>query len=108
MSLDVTLKKKLWGNKFFTYNITHNLTTMAEKAGIYYQLWRPEEVGITRAKQLISHLDQGLRLLKDNPEVFKQYNPENGWGSYEGLVEFVEKYLAACEENPDAVIEVCR
>ena len=32
----------------------------------------------------------------------------NGWGMYEHFVPFVEKYLEACKEYPDAVIEVSR
>lgn len=93
---------------FFSSNITHNLGVMAEAAGIYRHLWRPEEVGITRASQLIAPLESGLRLLRECPEKFKAYNPMNGWGSYEVLVRFVESYLAACREHPDAEVSVSR
>jgi hypothetical protein len=92
----------------FDYNITHNLGAMADEAGIYKHLWRPEEIGITKAEQLIEPLTSGLALLKSQPDRFKQHNPENGWGSYEGLVRFVEQYLAACIENPDALVEADR
>lgn len=92
----------------FEYNITHNLNTMAQKAGVYMQLWRPDEMGVSKAAQLIEPLKSGLKLLKSKPDEFKQYNPSNGWGSYEGLVEFVEKYLQACEQYPDAEIDVSR
>ena len=33
----------------YSANITHNLGKMAEEAGIYKHLWRPEEIGITKA-----------------------------------------------------------
>ena len=89
-------------------NITHNLGEMASKAGIYYALWRPEEIGITKASELIEHLVNGLILLKHNPEGFKRYNAENGWGLYENFVPFVEAYLEACKENPEATIRVSR
>jgi len=89
-------------------NITHNLNTMAQEAGIYEALWRPDEAGYTTAAQLITPLETGLVLLKSNPVRFRLFNPENGWGSYEGLVDFVEQYLAACRENPDATVEVSR
>jgi hypothetical protein len=88
----------------FDYNITHNLNTMADAAGIYEYLWRPEEVNIEFARDLIEPLRNGLHLLKLNPEEYKKYNPENGWGSYEGLVTFVEKYLDACYKYPDAKV----
>lgn len=89
-------------------NITHNLFTMADKAGIYYPLWRPEEKGWTHAKQLISPLEAGLEALKADPSAFRKLNPDNGWGDYDCLVEFAEGYLEACREWPDAEIEVSR
>ena len=92
----------------FNYNITHNLNRMADAAGLYDCLWRPDEHGIDTAKQLIEPLRQGLHLLKLNPEEYKKYNPENGWGSYEGLVTFVEKYLDACYKYPDAKVSADR
>lgn len=60
------------------------------------------------ARELIDTLDSGLSLLKSDPERFKRFNPENGWGSYEGLVEFVEDYLDACRQYPDAEVSVWR
>ena len=87
-------------------NITHNLVKMADKAGIYAYLWRPDEWDITHAKQLIEPLTLGLSNLHAQPEYFKQFNPENGWGTYEGLVDFVEEYLDACKKYPDAKVSV--
>ena len=92
----------------YTNNITHNLNKMAIAAGLYEALWRPEEVGYKLAKDLIHHLAYGLAELTMNPEKYKQYNPENGWGSYEGLVKFVEEYLQACKDNPEAEVRACR
>jgi len=93
---------------FFDDNITHNLSEMAEAAGIYEHLWRPEEIGVEKASQLIEPLKGGLRKLKKSPEKYRKYNPDNGWGTYEGLVEFVERYLAACVAHPDAAVSVHR
>ncbi len=116
MSLDVYLNLK--GTKqeengsdcCFVYsdNITHNLGDMAGKACIYQQLWCPEEMGITKAEQLICSLDLGLIRLQSDPEYFKRFNPSNGWGTYELLVEFVANYLEACIQYPEATVEVSR
>jgi len=92
----------------FSANITHNLTTMADEAGIYEYLWRPEDKNITHAHQLINPLDTGLKLLKKYPDRFKELNPSNGWGDYKGLVSFVEEYLKACKRYPTAEIRVWR
>lgn len=92
----------------YHHNITHNLNKMAEVAGIYKELWRPEELGIEKAAQLIAPLELGLATLKDDPAYFKLFNPLNGWGNYEGLVSFVEEYLEACKNHPDADVEASR
>lgn len=92
----------------FDYNITHNLCKMAREARVDARLWRPDELGITKARELIEPLTIGLAELRTQPEHYKTFNPENGWGDYGGLVRFVEAYLAACTEWPDAEISVSR
>lgn len=89
-------------------NITHNLGAMADAAGLYMYLWRPEEIHLTKTSELIEPLKDGLEILKANRQAYMKLNPKNGWGSYETLVEFVEEYLAACKLYPDALIEVSR
>lgn len=89
-------------------NITHNLGRMADEAGIYYALWRPEEIGKTTAAEIIELLESGLADLKARPEYFEKFNSPNGWGTYEHFVPFVEEYLEACKAHPDSIIEVSR
>ena len=104
----VVMNESLDTFEAFTRNITHNLTEMADAAGIYKALWRPEEVDIYKAKDLIDPLREGLHKLKLDPDRFKKFNPPNKWGNYDGLVQFVESYLNACYEHPEAKVEVCR
>lgn len=92
----------------FSAKITHNLTEMALHAGIYYDLWRPEEQRHRNAEDLIRPLECGLERLLNNPEKYKKYNPENGWGNYEVLVKVVRYYIDACKENPQAAIRISR
>ena len=107
MSLDVTLTA-LRPKEVFSCNITHNLTKMADAAGIYQHLWRPEELSITRAQELIQPLTEGLARLEADPEHYRKFNAANGWGTYENFVDFVEDYLKGCIENPNATISVSR
>lgn len=95
-------------NEIYSANITHNLGEMAEAAGIYKHLWRPEEIEITKAKQLIEPLKTGLELLKSDPIRFEKFNSPNGWGLYIHFIPFIEKYLSACIDNPDADVRVNR
>lgn len=107
MSLDVWLNV-MEPKEVYSGNITHNLNDMAQAAGIYQHLWRPDEIGITRAGELVEPLREGLKLLRADPEKFKAFNPSNKWGDYDGLVDFVDSYLAACEKNPSAFVWVSR
>ena len=95
-------------NEVYSANITHNLNKMADEAGLYDCLWRPESVGITKAAQLITPLQKGLDKLCSHRSYFEQFNPANGWGNYDGFVRFVQQYLIACEQHPDADVEVSR
>lgn len=95
-------------NTVYSANITHNLGRMADAAGIYKHLWRPDEIGISKASQLIEPLRAGLELLRSDPKRFEQYNASNGWGLYKHFVPWVSSYLSACEEYPDADVSVSR
>ena len=138
LDVDLTKKKWVSYDEFKTHeieydtlysaNITHNLGEMADKAGLYEALWRPhrlidgynipeedhkaeyefEDKQEIRAKDIIPYIKEGLSKLRDNPNKFKKFNPENGWGSYEGLLNFTQNYLDACEENPESIVKVWR
>ena len=123
-------------HELFDANITHNLTAMADAAGIYVALWRPEELmdpaaaAVLRdavaekrwaevdaireqlpkvyARDLIEPLTTGLAVLRKEPARFAVHAPANGWGTYSGLVNFVDEYLAACVANPTAEVRVSR
>ncbi len=89
-------------------NITHNLGKMANAAGIYTPLWRPEEMAAVIARDLIWVLEDGLKKLIKDPDEYEKYNSPNGYGMYEHFVEFVSEYLEACKKFPEALIEVSR
>lgn len=112
----------------YSANITHNLNKMAGEAGIYEALWRPhrlkegynipeedyksergfEDENKVFAKEIIEILEKGLKKLKSRPEFFKRFDSTNGWGTYKYFVPFVEKYLKACKEYPEAIVRVDR
>lgn len=111
MSLDVHLAIPTDDGELeetYSANITHNLGKMADEAGIYKHLWRPEEIGITKARQLIEPLAIGLSLMKREPERFRALNPPNGWGSYYDFVPWIEDYLEACCRWPESEISISR
>ena len=102
----VTAVMEMDTSRVFEANITHNMSRMAGECGLYEPLWRPEEIGVTHAAQLIEPLRDGLAILNSDYERLLEFNPTNGWGSYELLVEFTANYLAACERWPEAEVSV--
>ena len=116
MSLDVDLMVTQ-PVSVYSGNITHNLGKMAGEVKIPYMagtvslytiLWRPEELQFTKAREIADLLDVGWNILLSDPEKYKRYNPENGWGSYDGLCDFVYRYRNACWDNPEAELSVSR
>jgi hypothetical protein len=114
MSLDVELMVTK-PTSVYSRNITHNLGKMAGEVKLsngmtlYNVLWRPDEQeGLKYAKDISELLDEGWNILLSEPEHYKQFDPENGWGSYEGLVDYVYTYRNACWDNPDAEVRVSR
>src|ERR1044072_7170767 len=70
----IPLIEEYYGNRepdekeeLYWANITHNLGMMADAAGIYKQLWRPEELGIKKAGELIAPLTEGIAKPKADP-----------------------------------------
>jgi hypothetical protein len=123
--------------QIYSDTLTENLRRMAMEADLYEVLWRPElvlasqdtllnilhleargqekeaaalykELGVVHAKDLIAKLRVGFARLRTAPDWFRASNPGNGIGSFEDLTSFVEKYLAACEESPDAIVRLHR
>lgn len=110
----------------YSANITHNLNKMADEAGLYEALWRPhrlkpgydipeddhkaeweyEDNNPVRAHEIIEIIEKGLADMKARPKHYEKFNSPNGWGMYEHFVPFIEKYLAALKEFPEAQV-VC-
>lgn len=44
--------------------------------------------------------------LRDNPEHYEHYMPENRWGSIKTWIEFMEDIIKACEKYPNEIVEV--
>jgi hypothetical protein len=110
MSLDVRLVKT---KVVFDYNITHNLNKMAMEVKIgehslYEYLWSPEKVNINTAGDLIIPLREGLKELENNPDKYRKFDAENGWGTYPDLVTFVQSYLDACDWYPECEIYISK
>ena len=120
MSLDLSLNLQV-GH----INLTHNLGKMADNvpAGtrdvfdseskemvvkeitLYEAMWRPEEVGIYKGSDLFNHMQVAMEYIITNEDELKQYNPDNGWGDYDGLKRAVKEMGKYCMMFPEAQLE---
>ena len=112
MSLDFSLYRsgryddnnEMFISYVFQYNVTHNLTRMADRANIYNILWRPVENDYIKAKDIITILENGLNDLIENKDEYDRINPSNGWGTCTGLIKACTEILEACKKYPEALI----
>ena len=100
--------------------MTYNLAPMFHEAG-FYEAMKGETggtgsfgevcLGVGREKldrppltgaQLAELVRSGLA--DTNRTKYEKLNPENGWGDYEGALEFTCSLLAACVKYPEGVV----
>lgn len=103
--------------EFWWRNITHNLTEMAsycvpeskQDISLYDLMWCDEYPADIPRTKYITYLVECAKELEANPDKYKQYNPKNGWGSYEGLLSYVKEFAKALIDAPqDTTIEYSR
>lgn len=104
---DSIIEYEYTDNVYWEGNITHNLTEMAEHCmcdhvlDLYKLLWRDSyPVGLS-VNEYIKLLLRAKENLETYPDDFKKYNPENGWGTYEQLLNFVKQFMVALITMPE-------
>lgn len=99
--------------------ITHNLNNVVSELGLlvglpYYEvIWRPDELtglenGKVPALFIVSYLPDLIRDLIKYESVLTQYLPENGYGTFEWLIEFLCNYLKECYTYKNEYVYCCR
>ncbi len=86
--------------EIFDGNITHNLAEMASHVisgdyTLYTLLWEPFVCKVTQ--EYIDCVKKGLEYLTLHEEDLKPYNPSNGWGSYETLLDFTRSFITTLD-----------
>lgn len=108
MSYDVSFKAKLEGADQWVYvgddwiNHTSNTATMIkEVCGSYPSQWNGK-----RCADMYPVLMQGISLLNNHPQRYKQFEAPNGWGTIPQVMDFLSKVADNCDKFPTAIIEV--
>jgi hypothetical protein len=86
-------------------NITHNVSPMWIEAGVYDALY---ESNGKQAGEVLDALKAGYFDMITWPLTYQQLDPPNGWGDYEGALEFLRDFMVTCAKHPKAVIRVSR
>lgn len=103
MSLDVSVKARRVVD-VYEDNITYNLAPMYYKCiDINGGL---KALNGMKCKNAIPVLNRAIDDLIENKEEYEKLNPENGWGSYEGLLKSLKNLRIACLENPSGKVEI--
>lgn len=110
-------------NEVFRWNITHNLTDMAEAiptkininnveqdTNMYLVLWHPEKLfgenTEIKMKYLTKSLEIGLQYIISHEKELSKFNPDNYWGHYNNLLDFIVNYIRASYNWSDAIIKI--
>lgn len=103
MSLDVSVKARRIV-EVYEDNITYNLAPMYYKCiDINGGL---KALNGMKCKNAVPVLNRAIDDLIENKEEYEKLNPENGWGSYEGLLKSLKNLRIACLENPNGKVEI--
>jgi hypothetical protein len=82
-------------------NYTYNVGTMFRKAlggkGLY-------DLNGVEAWKVIAKLRLAVDTMRRNRDEYEALNPENGWGNYEGALEYLVGILKECEQHSKCVI----
>ena len=95
-------------NNVFDANITHNLHSMANEAGIGDHLWNPYEIDVQKASDLIEPLNKAIMDMEHRPLHYKKFDAYNGWGTYDDFLPWLKNLFEACKLYPNAIIIISK
>lgn len=61
-----------------------------------------------KARDIEPRIRQAIAEMMESPGVFRAMEPPNGWGDYEGALDFLVWIADRCREMPDVTVEVWR
>lgn len=106
MSLDLYLSCPHCDQSPYTNNYTWNVGVM------WFEIY-PDDVSMVLIEGMtgeasLSKLIHAIKELEANPDKFKGMNPKNGWGSYDGFLNFVKELAKAAIDYPSLVWRASR
>lgn len=90
----------------FSSSYTYNVSTMW--FSIYPQDKQMVQIDGMSGYEAYKKLFHAYHYMKKNEEELKNLNPPNGWGSYDGFLNFISELTQESLKNPQLIWEVCR
>ena len=84
---------------------THNVTSMWRKEGIYDALYSSEG---KQAGDVLDDLRAGLKDMQEHPEVYREFEASNGWGTYRRALPWLAELVKVFGQHPKASISVSK
>lgn len=102
MSYDVSLNVHVNdGPCVFDRNMTSNVAPMWREAGIDLRLAKGALAGA-----LVYRLNEAIQAMKTDQEKYLAMQPDNGWGDYNGALQFLVDLRDACVHFPTMTVQV--
>lgn len=95
MSYDLSVECQHCGSKVWHRDPTYNLAAMFAAAlgsSIRDLDGRPAHECVDRLAAAVSDMEA-------QPDYYKQFNPKNGWGNYDGALEILREMRDRCASN---------
>jgi len=99
MSYDFIIKAPEDTYERYERNVTYNNSSLLKRAGFH-----PSVLNGINVYRLIPVLNNAITVMQDNPDYFKQFEPENGWGGYADVLDFLHSMRNYMVDAPDAYI----
>jgi hypothetical protein len=99
MSYDFTVRSPEPRHAEYDKNVTYNVSSMLKRAGFH-----PNVVDGMTAVNLRPIVSNAVCVIEDNREYFAQFNPSNGWGDLDGVLEFLVELSLYLNDAPDEYV----
>jgi hypothetical protein len=111
VSYDIDLTKTLDGETHTVFELGNYTSNVAPMWGKALQAasgpeWLSDLNGRVVDEDLVATLYAARNHMQNCADEYRAMNPENGWGNYEGALEYLERLLLGCRLHPGAVIYV--
>lgn len=82
----------------YYYNITYNIRDILVKSSNCEDVWTAN--GLIPILDLYDKFEVGLLELKNNMEKYREYEPSNGWGKCEDVLDFYKWFFDSLKDIP--------